>query len=443
MVLDNLGDSLRKTIKKIANAVHIDAKLVKEIVKDIQRALLQADVNVKLVVQLSKQIETRSLQEKPPAGMSNREHVIRIVYQELVNILGEPRELPIKKQIIMMVGLYGQGKTTSCGKLATYFKKKGLRPALVAGDVHRPAAYEQLHQIADRVEVPFYGDKKSKDAIKVIKEGLDKFRRASDVIIVDTSGRHKLEDDLIEEMKGIFKTTKPDEKLLVMDAAMGQQSGPQAKAFNAAIGITGIVLTKLDGTAKGGGALSAAAEVGAPIIFVGTGEHPTDFEKFDPQGFISRLLGMGDIKSLLEKAEESLKGKDAEKTARRLMSGKFNLNDMYDQMDMLSGMGPLSKVAEMLPFGQNAKLKDVDMDDTQSKLQRFRVIMDSMTNEERENPEIIRSSRVKRIAHGAGVENKDVKELLKYYNMTKRMMKGFSSDRKLRKNLMRQLQFGK
>ena len=443
MVLDNLGDSLRKTIKKIANAVHIDAKLVKEIVKDIQRALLQADVNVKLVVQLSKQIETRSLQEKPPAGMSNREHVIRIVYQELVNILGEPRELPIKKQIIMMVGLYGQGKTTSCGKLATYFKKKGLRPALIAGDVHRPAAYEQLNQIADRVEVPFYGDKHSKDAVHVIKEGLDKFRRSSDIIIVDTSGRHKLEDDLIEEMKGIFKTTKPDEKLLVMDAAMGQQSGPQAKAFNEAIGITGIVLTKLDGTAKGGGALSAAAEVGAPIIFVGTGEHPTDFEKFDPQGFISRLLGMGDIKSLLEKAEESLKGKDAEKTARRLMSGKFNLNDMYDQMDMLSGMGPLSKVAEMLPFGQNAKLKDVDMNDTQTKLQRFRVIMDSMTNEERENPEIIRSSRVKRIAHGAGVENKDVKELLKYYNMTKRMMKGFSSDRKLRKNLMRQLQFGK
>jgi signal recognition particle subunit SRP54 len=443
MVLDNLGDSLRKTIKKIANAVHIDAKLVKEIVKDIQRALLQADVNVKLVIQLSKQIETRALEEKPPAGMSNREHVIRIVYQELVNILGEPRELPIKKQIIMMVGLYGQGKTTSCGKLATYFKKKGLRPAFIAGDVHRPAAYEQLQQIADHVEVPFYGNKKSKDAIKVIKEGLDKFKRSSDIIIVDTSGRHKLEDDLIEEMKGIFKITKPDEKLLVMDAAMGQQSGPQAKAFNEAIGITGIILTKLDGTAKGGGALSAAAEVGAPIIFVGTGEHATDFEKFEPQGFISRLLGMGDIKSLLEKAEESLQGKDAEKTARRLMSGKFNLNDMYDQMDMLSGMGPLSKVAEMLPFGQNAKLKEVDMDDTQSKLQRFRVIMDSMTNEERENPEIIRSSRVKRIARGAGVENKDVKELLKYYNMTKRMMKGFSSDRKLRKNLMRQLQFGK
>jgi signal recognition particle subunit SRP54 len=333
--------------------------------------------------------------------------------------------------------------TTSCGKLAIYFKRKGLRPALIAGDVHRPAAYEQLKQIAEQVEVPFYGDKTEKKAVNVIKEGLNKFKRAADVIIVDTSGRHKLEDDLIQEMKDIFKTTKPDEKLLVMDAAMGQQAGPQAKAFNDAIGITGIVLTKLDGTAKGGGALSAASEVGAPIVFVGTGEHSADFEKFDPSGFISRLLGMGDIKSLLERAEESMKGKDAEKTARKMMSGKFNLNDMYEQMNMISGMGPLSKVAEMLPGGLSGRLKSVDMDETQEKLKRFRIILDSMTNHERENPELIQASRIKRIARGAGVENKDVKEVLKYYNTTKRMMKGFSSDRKMRRNLMRQLDFGK
>lgn len=443
MVLDNLGDSLKRTIKKIANAVHVDAKLVKEVVRDIQRALLQSDVNVKLVLELSKKIEQRALEEKPPAGMSNREHVIHIVYDELVHIVGASRELPIKKQVIMMVGLYGQGKSTTCGKLAIYFKRKGLRPVLIAGDVHRPAAYEQLQQIAEQVEVPFYGDKTQKNAVTVIKEGLNKFKRAADVIIVDTSGRHKLEDDLISEMKDIFKAIKPDEKLLVMDAAMGQQAGPQAKAFNDAIGITGIVLTKLDGTAKGGGALSAASEVGAPIVFVGTGEHSADFEKFDPSGFISRLLGMGDIKSLLERAEESMQGKDAEKTARKLMSGKFNLNDMYEQMNMISGMGPLSKVAEMLPGGMSGRLKGVNMDETAQKLKRFRVIMDSMTNKERENPELIQASRIKRVARGAGVENKDVKEVLKYYNMTKRMMKGFSSDRKMRRNLMRQLDFGK
>ncbi len=443
MVLDDLGKSLKGTIQKIASAVTIDSKLVKEVVRDIQRALLQSDVNVKLVLKLSKKIEKRALTEKPPAGMSNREHVIRIVYDELVEILGDSRELPIKKQIIMMTGLYGQGKTTSCAKLAIYFKKKGLRPALIAGDVHRPAAYDQLKQLADRVEVPCYGDKQESDAVAVVKEGIKKFKRNADVIIVDTSGRHKLEDDLIDEMTNIFKATQPDEKLLVMDAAVGQQAGSQAKAFNDAVDITGIVLTKLDGTAKGGGALSAAAEVGAPIVFIGTGEHPTDFERFDPARFISRLLGMGDIKTLLEKAEESMKGKDTEKAARRMMSGKFTLNDMYEQMDMLSGMGPLNKIAEMLPGGFSGKMKDVDMDNTQDKLQRFRIIMDSMTNEEREKPQIVRASRVKRIARGAGVENKDVKELLKYYNMTKRMMKGFSSNRKMRKNLMKQLQFGK
>jgi signal recognition particle subunit SRP54 len=445
MVLDDLGDSLKGTLKKIANAVHVDSKLVKEVVKDIQRALLKADVNVKLVLELSKKIEKRALSEKPPAGMSNREHVIRIVYDELLEILGDARELSSKKQIIMMVGLYGQGKTTTCGKLATYFKKKGLRPALIAGDVHRPAAYEQLKQIAEKVKAPFYGDKKEKNAVKVVKDGLDKLKKSNDVIIVDTSGRHKLEDDLIEEMKDIFKATKPNEKLLVIDAATGQQAGPQAKAFNEAVDITGIVLTKLDGTAKGGGAISAAAEVGAPIVFIGTGEHSGDFEKFDPKGFISRLLGMGDIKTLLEKAEESLKGKDAEKTARRIMSGKFTLHDMYDQMSMLKGMGSLSKVAEMLPggFPGAAKKKNIDMDETEDKLQRFKIIMDSMTDEEMNDPNIVRSSRIKRIARGAGVENKDVKELLKYYNMTKRMMKGFSGSRKMQKNLMKQLKFGK
>ena len=445
MVLDDLGESLRGTLKKIANAAHIDSKSVKETVRDIQRALLQADVNVKLVLELSKKIEKRALSEKPKAGMSSREHVIHIIYEELVSMLGDSRELPIKKQIIMMVGLYGQGKTTTCGKLAKYFKKKGLRPAMIAGDVHRPAAYEQLKQIADQVKVPIYGDKKEKNAVKVVKEGLNKFKKTSDVIIVDTSGRHKLEDDLIDEMKNIFKATKPDEKLLVMDAAVGQQAGPQAKAFNDAVDITGIVLTKLDGTAKGGGALSAASEVGAPIVFIGVGEHARDFEKFDPAGFISRLLGMGDIKSLLEKAEESLKGKDAEKTAKRIMSGKFTLHDMYDQMDMLKGMGSLKKVAEMLPggFPGKGRVKDEDMDDTENRLSKFRIIMDSMTDEEMNDPSIIRASRIKRIARGAGVENRNVKELLKYYNMTKKMMKGFSGNRKMRKNLMKQLQFGK
>ncbi|HHH78256.1 MAG TPA: signal recognition particle protein Srp19, partial [Thermoplasmatales archaeon] len=274
-MLDGLGDALRGTLKKIANAPHIDASLIKEVVRDIQRALIQSDVNVPLVLKISKKIEKRALEEKPLPGMSNREHVIRIVHDELSNMLGRGRELPLKKQVIMMVGLYGQGKTTTCGKLAKYFQKKGLRPALIAGDVHRPAAYDQLKQTADRINVPVYGG--GKDAVKVVKEGLEKLKKY-DVIIVDTAGRHSLEDDLIKEMKKIFKVSNPDEKILIMDASTGQQAGPQAKAFNDAIGITGVILTKMDGTAKGGGALSAVAETGAPILYMGTGEHVDDLE---------------------------------------------------------------------------------------------------------------------------------------------------------------------
>lgn len=439
-MLEGLGDSLRGTIKKIANARHIDSTLVKEVTRDIQRSLIQADVNVSLVLGISKKIEQRSLEEKPLPGMSNREHVIRIVHDELSNLLGKGRELPLKKQVIMMVGLYGQGKTTTCGKLAMFFQKKGLRPAFIAGDVHRPAAYDQLKQTADKINVPVYGG--GKDAIKVVKEGMEKLKKY-DVIIVDTSGRHSLEDDLIKEMKRIFKLAKPDEKILIMDGSTGQQAGPQAKAFNDAIGITGVVLTKMDGTAKGGGALSAVAETGAPILYVGTGEHIGDLEKFDATRFLSRLLGMGDIQSLLEKAEEVAKqqGKNKlEKSARQIMSGKFTLKEMYEQMELVSGMGSLSKLADMLPGGLSQRLQGADMQETQQRLQKFRVLMESMTEREMGEPNIIKSSRVNRIARGAGLEARDVKELLKYYNMSKKMMKGLSS-KKAQRHLMQQLKF--
>ncbi|UCH89410.1 MAG: signal recognition particle receptor subunit alpha, partial [Thermoplasmata archaeon] len=302
MVLESLAGSLRDTLKKIANATHVDKSLIKDVVRDIQRALLQADVNVKLVLNLTKEIEHRALTEKPPAGQSSREHVIRIVYEELVNILGSVADVPLKKHVIMMVGLYGQGKTTTAGKLARYFVKRGMKTGLVAGDVHRPAAYDQLKQISESIKVPFYGEPKSKNAVKVVKAGLKKFEDL-DIVIIDTAGRHSLEDDLISEMKRIFKAANPDEKFLIIDATIGQQAGPQARAFHDAVQITGVIVTKLDGTAKGGGALSAVSETQAPIVFIGTGEHLEDLEKFDPPRFISRMLGMGDIQSLLEMAQ--------------------------------------------------------------------------------------------------------------------------------------------
>jgi signal recognition particle subunit SRP54 len=443
MVLDNLGESLRGALKKIANAGYVDPALIKDVTRDIQRALIQSDVNVKLVLELSKRIEKRALEEKPAQGASNREHVVRIVHDELVHLLGPQREIGLKKQVIMMVGLYGQGKTTTTGKLARYFVSKGLKVALVAADVHRPAAMDQMEQIAKQVNVPVHLERGETDAVKIVRNGLAAWRAKSDVVIVDTAGRHKLDDDLIAEMKAIFQAAQPDEKFLVIDAAVGQQGGPQAKAFHDAVQVTGVIVTKLDGTAKGGGALSAVAATNAPIVFIGTGEHLDELEKFDATRFIGRLLGMGDLQSLLEKAQEAVVGEsDPEAMARKIMTGKFTLNDMYAQMEMLGKMGPLKKVLGMLPGGMGAKMKDVDVEKSQRQLKRFRVMMDSMTEEELENPALIKSSRVNRIALGAGVEPKDVKELLAYYQKSKAMMKQFSGNRRMQRKLMQQLDFG-
>lgn len=441
MVLEGLGDSLRSTLKKLANAGHIDATLIKEVTRDIQRALIQADMNVRQVLALSKVIEKRALEEKPPAGMSNREHVIKIVHDELVKLLGTPRQIALRPQVIMMVGLYGQGKTTTTGKLALHFKKKGMRVAVIAADVHRPAAHAQLKTLADKVLVSFYGEEGGKDAAGIVKRGLTELRKKNDIIIVDTAGRDKLEDSLISEMKDIFAAAKPDEKFLVMDASVGQQAESQAKAFHDAVQVTGVIITKMDGTAKGGGALSAVAVTNAPVVFIGTGEHVDELEPLDPKRFIGRLLGMGDLEALLEKAKDATEGKDAEKMARKMLSGRFTLTDMMAQLDMVTKMGPLGKVAQMLPGQMGQALQGRDMEGTQQKLKTYRVILDSMTAQERDDPALLKAPRITRIARGAGRNTNEVRELLKYYEATKGMMKGLGSNRKMQANLMRKMKF--
>lgn len=436
MVLENLGQSLRNVLKKITGASHIDEALVKEITRDIQRALLQSDINVKLVLEMTKEVERRALSEEPPAGTSPKEHVVRIIYDELIRILGQPRPLPVAKQTIMMVGLYGQGKTTTTGKLARYFHKKGLSVGVIAADVHRPAAYDQLKQIADKVGVMFYGEPGEKDAAKIAANGM-KHYSSTDVVLVDTSGRHALEDDLISELKRVSDVVRPTERILVLDAAVGQQAGPQAKAFHDAVGVTSVIITKMDGTAKGGGALSAVAQTQAAIVFIGVGEHLTDLEPFDPTRFISRLLGMGDLQSLLEAAKETVSEEQAAETVKKMMGGRFTLKEMYEQMEMLTNMGPLKKLVSMLP-GMPGLSEKMNVEESQEKLRRFKFIMDSMTDEEMEDPKLIKSTRINRIARGAGVEGKDVRELLKQYNMSKKAVKGFMGNRKLRKQLMKQ-----
>src|SRR3972149_659751 len=422
MVLDKLGGSLQDALKKLVGAGRIDEKTVDEVVRDIQRALLQADVNVKLVMTLSQKIKQRSLKEDPPTGMNPREHVIRIVYQELINILGKAANVKLAPQTIMLVGLQGSGKTTTTAKVARYFQRKGLRTAVICADTFRPGAYDQLKTLCDRMGIFFYGEKDVKDAAAITQRGLKEIAKF-DVKIIDTAGRHALEKDLIKEMEDIHAIANPDHKLLVLDAAMGQLASEQAKAFNASIGITGVVITKLDGTAKGGGALSAVSETDSSIAFIGIGETSDDLEKFEADRFISRLLGMGDIKSLIEKAEETLKAEDID--VESMLSGKFTLKDMYKQMEAMNKLGPLKQVMQMLPMGKLGMNISEDMYGvTHEKMKKYKFIMDSMNDRELEDPKHINSSRITRIARGSGTKYEDVRELLKYHKMMQKTLKG-------------------
>ena len=439
MVLDELKDVLRKNVNKIVNSIFVDKELIKETVKDIQRALLKADVDVSLVVELGRKIQKRALEERP-RGIGEKEHVIKVLYEELVSILGKKKDLPLKKYI-MLVGLYGQGKTTTAAKIAKYFKKRGLKVALIQADVYRPAAYDQLKQLSEKVGTKFYGDPKEKDPTKIVRKGLEELKDA-DVIIVDTSGRHALEKDLIEEMKRIKNVLNPNEIWLVLDATIGQKAGEHAEAFHEAVGITGVVITKMDGTAKGGGALTAVAKTGAPIVFIGVGEKIDDLEHFDPDSFISRLLGMGDIKALIEKIQEAVPEKKAEDLAKKMLSGKITMNDVYEQLNAVLNMGSLRRIMELLPIGFGMPTLDAEaLEITQEKLKRFKVIIDSMTKKERENPSIIRGTRITRIARGSGTSEEEVRELLKYYEQLRTLYKSFGRNRKLRRALMRQLRF--
>jgi signal recognition particle subunit SRP54 len=438
MVLEGLGKSLRDVLGRVNSSSVIDEDLIKDVARELQRALLQADVNVQLVLELTNRIQDRALHEEPPAGRSPKDHVNKIIYEELVGLLDNGEGLELKPQTIMMVGLYGQGKTTSTGKLANYFVKKGFTVGLIGADVYRPAALDQLKQLGEKVNAEVYGEPGEKDAAKIVKNGLSKLS-GKKIIIIDTSGRHALEDDLIQELKDIAAVAKPQERILVLDSQVGQQAGPQAEAFHNAVGVTGVILTKMDGTAKGGGALSAVAKTKARIVFIGTGEHIRDLEPFDADRFISRLLGMGDLASLVQIAKEEIGEDEAfEKVAKNMLSGKFTLTDMYQQMQAMTKMGTLQKVMSMIP-GMSKMEDKIDYDASQAKLSKYKVILDSMTVNEKDEPTLIKGKRIDRIAAGAGVTGHDVRELLKQYNQSKKMMGSIGKDRKMRKKMMKQM----
>ena len=431
MVLEKLGDSLKNTLSKIAKSLFVDEKLINELVKDIQRALLQSDVNVKLVFELTSRIKERALKEESPKGLTKKEQIVNIVYDELVNFLGkESSKIEITKKPfkMMMVGLFGSGKTTTSGKLAKYYTKRGYKVALVGLDVHRPAAMDQLEQVAKQVNVPSFTDKKNKDPIKIWNGFKDELK-GFDIIIIDTSGRDALSEDLIEEIEEVNRAIQPEENLLVISADIGQAAKSQAEQFHKSCGITGVVVSKMDGTAKGGGALTACSVSGAPIKFIGVGEKADDLEHFNPQGFVGRLLGMGDLEALLEKAREVIKEEDAEDLGKRFLKGEFNLIDLYEQMEAMSKMGSLSKIVDMIPgFGQ-LKLPKEMLEVQQGKLEKWKIVMGSMTREELEEPEIIDSSRIERVAKGSGSSSSDIRELIKQYHQSKKMVKMFKGNK--------------
>ncbi len=432
LVLESLGKSLNSALKRLFGASVVDEELVKELVRDIQRALLVADVDVNLVMAITERVQEQALDETLPRGISRREHIVKVVWDTLAYFLGEKSASftikPGKPNLVMMIGIQGSGKTTTIGKLARYYQKRGIKTGVICADNFRPGAYSQLKQLAEQSNVPFYGDEAQKDAVKLAKKGYDEMKkRGIELILLDTSGRHREETGLIKEMKDISKAVKPQEIVLVIDGTLGQQAAVQAKAFRDATDIGSIMVTKLDGSAKGGGALSAVAATGAPIKFIGTGEGMDAIEPFNPTKFVGRLLGMADIKGLIDKVKEAQIEVD-EDAAMRLMKGQFTLTDMMAQLKQLKKMGPLGKVMEMLGF--KYKLPDNMAEMQEENLRKFEVIMNSMTKKELDEPKVIKSSRVKRIAKGSGTSERDVRELLKQYDAMKKMMKQMGKSRR-------------
>jgi signal recognition particle subunit SRP54 len=439
-MLDNLRTGLRSALKKIVGASDINEELIDSLCKDIQRALLQSDVNVRLVLMITTNLKTRAINETPPKGLSRKDQIITILYGELAKLLGYTGEIiksidksvdlndehivsfkAGKQNIVLMLGVQGSGKTTVTGKFARWLTRHGYRVAVIGADTWRPGALAQLKMNCNKINVEVFGDENNKDAVQIVRDGLNHYKSQNmDVIIIDTAGRHKEEIGLLEEMNAMYKVAIPDLVLLVIDGTIGQQAYNQAKAFHESAPVGGIIITKLDGTAKGGGAIAASAATGAKVMFIGTGERIDDLEQFSPTRFVGRMLGMGDIKALLEMAK-SLEVQADENQAKRLLGGKMTIEDFYAQMENVGKMG-FKNVIDNLP-GLSGMVKEDQLDALQGKMEKWRFIIQSMTKDEKRNPDIINDSRRKRIARGAGITEHDVKELVKQYNNSKTMMK--------------------
>jgi signal recognition particle subunit SRP54 len=411
-----LGEKLRKAMDKISGAGAVDAEVVREAIKEIQRALISSNVEINTVLTLSKEIEKKAL-EKAEGKLSQREHTTKVIYDELVNMMGGKKP-PADPKRILLCGLFGAGKTTAAGKLGNWYKKRGKKVGVIAADTFRPAAYEQLEKNAKDAGIDFFGIKGEKDAQKVTKQGIEKFKN-HDLIICDSAGRSGLDEELREEIKNINKEFNADESWLVLGADIGNLAKKQAHAFHDLVGVNGIIITKMDGSSKGGGAIVACKETGASVYFISTGEKINDFEEFDSNRYLGRIMGYGDLEGLLEKAKEI----DTNINPEEIMKGNLNFKIFYEQLKATKKLGPLNKVMEMVGFGH--KLPKEAMDLGQEKMESFGVIIDSMTEQEREEPDLMNRSRIERIAKGAGKNTEEIRELIKQFKKMKKMFKKF------------------
>lgn len=424
-MLDNLKSNLRAAIKKIVNSSGIDEELIKELAKDVQRALLQSDVNVKLVLEITKNLEERSLKETPPPGLSRKDHIVKILYDELAKLLGNETEFsfkPGKLNKVLMLGIQGSGKTTITGKLSKFLTKQGYKVGVIGADTYRPGALVQLKTNCEKENIEVYGEEKTKDSPLIVKNGLKYFQNSNlDIVLIDTAGRHKQEKDLLDEMTEINKVANPDLALLIIDGTIGQQCFSQAEAFHKIVPVGGIVITKLDSSAKGGGAIAASAATGAQIMYIGTGERIDDIEKFSPTRFVGRLLGMGDLQALLDLAKR-LEGEADDVRMKRISSGKMNMDDFYYQLEEVTKVGSLKGLLDSMP-GFSGMVKEDQLDQVEGRMEKWRYIIQSMNKEEKADPDLLNASRIKRIARGSGWPEHEVKELLKNYKNSKNMMK--------------------
>ncbi|MFB6143878.1 MAG: signal recognition particle receptor subunit alpha [Candidatus Nanohaloarchaea archaeon] len=423
-------DKIRESVQKFSSKSVADEEAVEQLVNDIQRDLIRADVDVALVSELSDEIREEALKDDKPSGVTRKEHVLQIVYEKLEELLGEAAEEEVEPKNVLLCGLYGAGKTTTAGKIADYYRKRGMKVGVICADTDRPAAYDQLEQVAEDVEAEFYGEKDAEDPARVVKNGMEKID--ADVTIVDSAGRDSLDDELQEELAEIDRVFEPEEKYLVMPADIGQSASEQAEKFDEAVGITGVVVTKMDSSAKGGGALVACQRSGARIKFIGTGEKMDDLELYDPVDFVGEMLGQKDLESLLEKVEEM------ETDPEEILEGDFTLEDFRNQIESVTGSGMMEDLMDQLPFGGN-KVPDNLSQMTEEKVEKYSVIMDSMTVEERQDPSIIGKSRAGRIAEGSGTTRSEVRDLIKHYRQTKNMVDKFDEKSMKRGNMQEML----